>query len=487
MKCPNCDTPVPDGVLSCPHCGLLLAAFPGEEGAAAPFAPIARKRWWIPVVAVAGIALLAGVLVFFLWPRRPLLRVLALTSSGSTPEAIEGFPAFYPDAPIQLRLQWRLPRGRRLYVRWYHTGCLEEEIWSEEWVPGSRGQALPWGRRAVVSLDASSSSPLALGSYQVEVATEGDSEGLAQRLSFQVVPPPGAGPSEVRELGLAWLVDSDGLPIRRTNTFAPYDVVYVTARGDLGIGSRLETYWYFPGDEEPDRTHAITTTRNLRDQPLLVFLAEPVPLVPGDYRVLVCLDGQPQEELEFQVQEKVRRLGVLYEDFEVAGKWPEGHSDTVDRGYEEGKYRIEVLESEMIAWSRLHETFTDVAVLVLAEQSAGPFDSDYGVICRYVDSDNFYSFSLSGVGEYSFAKLVGDEWVTLVPWTPTSAIWGILPNRITVLCRGDELSLRVNGVLLNRLRDSDFAEGDVGIFAGTRSDASGVRVLFDDLQVVPLR
>jgi len=362
-----------------------------------------------------------------------------------------------------------------------------EEISSEQRLEGRRKFAFPWIWRTTLSLPASPNAPLAIGDYRVEILPEGDTESeLAQRLAFRIVAPPGAIPSQVGELGLAWLVDSEGQPLRRTNTFMPYEVVYLAARGDLGLYSTLEAYWYFPGDEVVDRTTLLTTTRNLRDRPLLTFLAEPVPLVPGDYRVAVCLDGQLQQELEFQVQEWVNRLGVLSEDFEQPGDWSVGSSDTVDRGYEDGRYRIEVLGSEMIAWSRLRGSFSDVAVQVVAEQTAGPFDSDYGVICRYLDGDNFYSFSLSGVGEYSIYKLVSDEWVALVPWTPAQAIWSALPNRITVLCQEHELSLRVNGVLLGRVQDEAFEEGDVGLFAGTRSDG-GVRILFDDLQVVPLK
>lgn len=487
MKCPNCDRKVPDWALTCPNCGvLLMPGLPTGEAVGEPVTPSRRKkRLWVGLAA-AGLALLAGTLLFFLWPRRPQLRILALTAPGATPGTIEGMPAFYPDAPLQLRLRWRLPHGEGLYVRWYHTGCLGEELWSGEYL-ARRGTPVPWGHTVVLSLDASPSAPLALGDYHVEIVPEGGTgDDLAERLSFRVVPPPGSIPSEIRDLGLAWLVDSDDTPIRRTNTFAPYDVVYLTAQADLGLYSTFEAYWYFPGDDTPDRTSVITTSRNLRDRPLLAFLAEPVPLVPGDYRVLACLDGQPQKELEFQVQEQLSRLGVLLEDFQEPGKWSEGRSDTVDRGYEDGRYRIEVLDSEMIAWSRLRETFTDVAVQVVAEQTAGPFDSDYGVICRYLDEHNFYSFSLSSVGEYSFYKLLGDEWIALVPWKPAPAIRSGLPNHITVLCRGDELSLRVNGVLLHRVRDSDFAEGDVGIFAGTRS-TGGVRILFDNLLVVPLR
>ncbi len=487
MKCPNCDRPVPDDALVCPNCGVLVASFATSTLVSAPRTTARRRRLWLLIGVAVGGFLLVGALAFFLWPRRPTLQLIALEPLGAAPEAAAGLPAFYPDSTLQLHFRWRLPPGQGLLVRWYHTGCMGEEISSEQRLEGRRKFAFPWIWRTTLSLPASPNAPLAIGDYRVEILPEGDTESkLAQRLAFRIVAPPGAIPSQVGELGLAWLVDSEGQPLRRTNTFMPYEVVYLAARGDLGLYSTLEAYWYFPGDEVVDRTTLLTTTRNLRDRPLLTFLAEPVPLVPGDYRVAVCLDGQLQQELEFQVQEWVNRLGVLSEDFEQPGDWSVGSSDTVDRGYEDGRYRIEVLGSEMIAWSRLRGSFSDVAIQVVAEQTAGPFDSDYGVICRYLDGDNFYSFSLSGVGEYSIYKLVSDEWVALVPWTPAQAIWSALPNRITVLCQEHELSLRVNGVLLGRVQDEAFEEGDVGLFAGTRSDG-GVRILFDDLQVVPLK
>ena len=61
-------------------------------------------------------------------------------------------------------------------------------------------------------------------------------------------------------------------------------------------------------------------------------------------------------------------------------------------------------------------------------------------------------------------------------------IQGEGPNVIRADCVGSKLTLYVNGKLLDSQEDAEFMTGDVGLLAGTFSEA-GVEVEFDDFSV----
>ena len=55
-------------------------------------------------------------------------------------------------------------------------------------------------------------------------------------------------------------------------------------------------------------------------------------------------------------------------------------------------------------------------------QYTEPVTGQGGLIFRYVDSDNFYFFSISDDGSYRLDALVNDEWETLIDWTESELI-----------------------------------------------------------------
>lgn len=106
------------------------------------------------------------------------------------------------------------------------------------------------------------------------------------------------------------------------------------------------------------------------------------------------------------------------------------------------------------------------------------------MICRQVDRENFYYFAISADGFYAIFRRADGEMEILSgnenEMSPSSAIrTGQKNNHILATCQGNELSLYVNGQLVETVTDDTHAEGDVGIGAG--SDAKGgARVQFDN-------
>ncbi|MCK4472809.1 MAG: hypothetical protein KAW49_13595, partial [Anaerolineae bacterium] len=101
---------------------------------------------------------------------------------------------------------------------------------------------------------------------------------------------------------------------------------------------------------------------------------------------------------------------------------------------------------------------------------------------------NFYYFAISADGYYAiFRRVDGGDLEILTGdgsgMAPSLAIrTGEQANRILAVCQGDELSLYVNGELLEAVTDDTHTQGDVGIGAGSGSEGD-IRVQFDDFVV----
>jgi len=153
--------------------------------------------------------------------------------------------------------------------------------------------------------------------------------------------------------------------------------------------------------------------------------------------------------------------------------------------YQNDGLRILVNSPQFDYWSRPGLDYQDVHIEVDAAKVGGPNDNDYGVICRYIDHDNFYALLISSDGYYGVLKvkegnysLIGTEAMEY-----SEAIQrGDAINHIRADCIGDGLILWVNGEKLLIVRDADFSSGDVGVIAGT-NETSGADILFDNFIV----
>ena len=100
---------------------------------------------------------------------------------------------------------------------------------------------------------------------------------------------------------------------------------------------------------------------------------------------------------------------------------------------------------------------------------AGTDENWHMVICRYQDSDNYYSFRTSADGYYSIYKIVNGNWITLASVTYSSYInQGVgAVNLIHIECIGSSLSMSVNGHLLWEGTDTDATLSEGTIVLGT--------------------
>jgi hypothetical protein len=187
----------------------------------------------------------------------------------------------------------------------------------------------------------------------------------------------------------------------------------------------------------------------------------------------------------------VERGRTIYEDdFEDSQSGWEIYSDEfVEKGYEDDAYKIYVIEKNLTVWSTTSPTetggreFGDFILEVEATPMGGPDENNYGVIFRYQDEENFYSYEISADGQFAISKIVDGQRTALVNWSKTPHInQGKNTNILEVACNGTAMDFYVNGKYLAGVSDDAFRKGAIGFTAGTFT-RKGVRVEFDNLLV----
>lgn len=153
--------------------------------------------------------------------------------------------------------------------------------------------------------------------------------------------------------------------------------------------------------------------------------------------------------------------------------------------YDQDGYRIKVDLVEWIFWSTAGINLSDVKISVEATKIGGPEENEFGLICRYVDEDNFYFFTVTSDGFFSANKVIDGEYefIGMEDFGTTDAVNpGNALNRLTAECNGNTFRFWVNDSLLVEAQDDSFTIGDIGLVAGT-SETAGTDILFDNLVV----
>jgi hypothetical protein len=176
---------------------------------------------------------------------------------------------------------------------------------------------------------------------------------------------------------------------------------------------------------------------------------------------------------------------LVYEDdfSDPSSGWDDAFDRYTTKQYGNNKYYVDITTSNLVAWGLANRSVSDFRLEVDAAQEMGSNNNGYGVLFRFQDRDNFYRFDISGDGFFLLSKFHAGEWVTLVPWTASSAInVGQAANRLFVEAVGSQIRVYANNDLLAELEDDTFAKGNFGFFASTFSEPN-LTVSFDDIKL----
>jgi hypothetical protein len=179
--------------------------------------------------------------------------------------------------------------------------------------------------------------------------------------------------------------------------------------------------------------------------------------------------------------------GVLFQDdfSDISSGWDHFDDGEVFTDYVDGAYQMIINIENTDVWSNPGLSFVDAVVEVEATKQAGPDDNDFGIICRYQDTSNFYYFLISSDGFYTIAKWVGGDQILINSENMEYSEvinQGYATNQIRADCVGNRLVLWVNDQILVEATDTAFTTGDVGLIAGTFG-TPGTDITFDDFVV----
>jgi hypothetical protein len=131
-------------------------------------------------------------------------------------------------------------------------------------------------------------------------------------------------------------------------------------------------------------------------------------------------------------------------------------------------------------------SFDDVRIEATANKLTGSDDNDYGIVCRYQNEKNYYSFIISSDGYFGIIKVKEGKYQLLnntsLEFNPLIQT-GNEFNYLRMDCIGNTISVYVNNAKLAEATDTDFAIGKVGLMAGSFSKP-GVAILFDNFLVL---
>lgn len=147
---------------------------------------------------------------------------------------------------------------------------------------------------------------------------------------------------------------------------------------------------------------------------------------------------------------------------------------------------LKVNTPNSLIWSINEPRYSDTRIDVDAVLLDGPVNDNFGVICRFVDNQNFYGFLATHDGYYGIFKMLNGQMVmtsnkTNLDFSEVIRQGGVV-NHVSAECTGTTLRLTVNDTLLAEIQDSSFAEGQVGLIAGAYENAGG-KVFFDNFKV----
>jgi DNA-directed RNA polymerase subunit RPC12/RpoP len=511
MKCPNCGAQVPASDLFCGECGSRVVSEekPTTTPPSPALPPAEKSKKGLPkglligcggllALAVVAACIFGAVTLFNGLEPTPTLtptQIVQKPTNAPTPVPLPSatptevaptfeLVAFAPDVtdddePINPGTTF--PAGTtKVYTIFNFSGMKDGVTYDAYWYRDGQEElhkSWEWslGENGTSWVNIFNDDGLTSGNYELKVYV-GEQLFLSGQFTIE------AGfTGTVSNVRFALTKSDDDLPLGIGDVF-PYGITEVYVFFDyanLGAETDVESTWLRDGQTEA--SGAVDLPQESGDYRIRFYNDEP--LLAGNYEWQLTVAGTKAAGGSFSIVEP-----LLFDDFgDPTSGWSEEADAESSQGYRDGTYFINVSTTDLAVWSTAGHTFDDFTLQVDARQMAGDQANEYGVLFRYVDNVNFYSFDVTGDGTFALFKLENKEWSTLVNWQESAYLnpLGEL-NHLQVACRGNRITLYANDQELISVTDDSFSRGDVGLFAGTFNEP-GVEAVFDNVIVMENR
>jgi len=149
------------------------------------------------------------------------------------------------------------------------------------------------------------------------------------------------------------------------------------------------------------------------------------------------------------------------------------------------KYHWQATASGGVVWWSMPDldTLSDFYLTVEGQQISGDTDTQYGLILRRADSDNYYIFRIRDDGDYQFRVRHEGEWNTLINWTASPLIRPGQMNRLAIVAEGSNFVFYINDQYVADYTDSKVSEGKIALVIGFDDEGDTGVLEFDNFEV----
>lgn len=321
------------------------------------------------------------------------------------------------------------------------------------------------------------------GYYRFEVEVP----GKASRAGAFTIPPEGGGPwlgNPSFAAGVAWRGALSAYPKGTGYRFAAGSSNVRLLFDAFGMGEGASWGWRVRRDGA-----VVAEEADLRwsGSPDTVYAVALPVSEPGLYDVDLLLDGAVQASDSLVLGEPGAPGGepAVADSFDDPGSgWTILAEADGSGGYEGGAFRMRLESADDLAWSALEGTYGDfVAEVEVTPDADGPVEM--GLAVRHQGDGGFHGYLVSSEGDAAPFSIVDGQLALDAPWgdlPPELLAGGDGSRTLRVLASGPELRYYVDGRLVARLPEARWADGQVALVIGSRSQP-GVGAAFDDFRL----
>jgi len=142
-------------------------------------------------------------------------------------------------------------------------------------------------------------------------------------------------------------------------------------------------------------------------------------------------------------------------------------------------------QKELLAFERFPQPVQDSIMVVEVHQDQAAIGSSaFGMMCWVQSNGDGYLFLLRSDQKAGIFKVKSQEMIPLADWqSTTDASYDPALNILQTTCNQGKLALRMNGLTVINVEDSEFSQGDFGLAVVNYGDGA-ISYKFDNLAVI---
>ncbi|MAT45382.1 MAG: hypothetical protein CL609_23890 [Anaerolineaceae bacterium] len=179
------------------------------------------------------------------------------------------------------------------------------------------------------------------------------------------------------------------------------------------------------------------------------------------------------------------------EEFDQFSDWwtwflTSGDENYTDIYFDQGRMKFDLTDTDIYAYLIYGEYIYEDVYLHAVVENRGKNTNSVSLVCRYDENKGWYEVNFGSDGLYDVLRFDGSldngGYKLLTSGGSNNIRTGMEYNEYTISCEGNTITLWINGVQTNSVRDNSFKEGMIGISASSYNVVP-INVEFESLEI----